>query len=102
VLVTRDPEDIEAYFKTRPTMVVEVTSPSTNVTDHREKALAYLKIEALRHYILIAQDEVKVEMYRRDRSDNWWLETLGPEHTIELETLNLEIPVKDLYEDVRL
>lgn len=101
VLVTCDPEDSEPYFKTRPTIIVEVMSPSTNVTDHREKALAYQKIDSLREYVLVAQDQIKVEMYRRDKNGNWWLETLGPEHTIELESVNLEIPVKDLYEDVR-
>lgn len=102
VLVTCDPLDNEDYFKTRPCLIVEVTSPSTTVTDHREKLLAYQKLPSLREYVLIAQHEMRVELYRRDERGHWWLETFGPEHSMKLESLNLELRVRDLYEDVTL
>src|SRR5438045_635778 len=47
VVVTCDPEDKGEYAKTRPCLIVEITSPSTTVTDHREKLLAYRKLPSL-------------------------------------------------------
>ena len=40
VVVTCDPEDNGEYSKTRPCLIVEVTSPTTTVMDHREKLQA--------------------------------------------------------------
>lgn len=102
VLVTCDPQDNGRYAKARPNVIVEVTSPSTTVTDHREKLLAYQKLSSLREYVMIAQHEMRVEIYRRDKQGHWWLETYGPEHSFALESLKLEIAVADLYEDVVL
>ena len=102
VMVTCDPKDDGEYTKTRPSLIIEVTSPSTTVTDHREKLLAYRKIASLREYVMITQHEMKVEIYRLDSRGYWWLETYGPEHSFKLESVDMEIAVKDLYEDVVL
>jgi Uma2 family endonuclease len=102
VVVSRDPSDKAEYFRTNPSLIIEVTSPTTAVTDRREKLLAYQKIPGLREYVLIAQDEISVQVYRRDKHDRWWKETLGPNDVIELESVDLNIPVKDAYEDVSL
>src|SRR5206468_12167348 len=68
VLVTCDPEDSVEYFNTRPCLIVEVTSPSTALIDKREKLLAYQILDSLCDYVLIAQDEMKVQVYRRVQS----------------------------------
>lgn len=102
ILVTCDPEDNGEYTKTRPSLIIEVTSPSTTVTDHREKLLSYRKIPSLREYVMMTQHEIKVEIYRLDSRGYWWLETDGPEHSFKLESVDMEIAVKDLYEDVVL
>ena len=102
VLVTYDPEDAEDYFKTRPCLIIEVTSPTTVVTDRREKLLAYKRIASLREYVLISQEEMSVEFYRLDRGGHWWIETLGAEDVLNLESVDMEIAVKEIYEDVGL
>ena len=102
VMVTCDPEDREDYFKSRPSLIIEVSSPSTVVIDRREKLLAYQKIPNLREYILISQDEIKVEVYRRDQGGRWWEQTLEREGELELESVGLKIELNDVYEDVRL
>lgn len=51
---------------------------------------------------MITQHEMKVEIYRLDSRGYWWLETYGPEHSFKLESVDMEIAVKDLYEDVVL
>jgi Uma2 family endonuclease len=102
VVVCCDPSDKAEYFRTNPSLIIEVTSPTTAVTDRREKLLAYQKIPGLREYVLIAQDEISVQVYRRDKNDRWWEETLGPNGVIELESVDLNIPVTEAYEDVGL
>src|SRR5688500_4621394 len=102
VMVTCDPEDREDYFKSRPSLIIEVSSPSTVVIDRREKLLAYQRIPNLREYILISQDEIKVEIYRRHQGGRWWEQTLEGESELELESVGLKIVLNDIYEDVRL
>jgi len=102
VLVTCDPTDNSEYTKTRPSLIIEVTSLCTTLTDHREKLLAYWKIPSLREYVLMPQHEMLVEIYRLDSRGHWWFETYGPEQSFALESVNLEIAVKDLYEGVVL
>ncbi|HEY7547170.1 MAG TPA: Uma2 family endonuclease [Blastocatellia bacterium] len=102
VFVTCDPKDTENYFKTRPCLIIEVTSPTTAVIDRREKLLAYKRIASLREYVLISQEEMSVEFYRLDRGGRWWVEPLGPEDNLKLESVDLEIAVKEIYEDVGL
>ncbi len=102
VMVTCDPEDRDDYFKTQPSLIIEVSSPSTVIIDRREKMLAYQKIASLREYILISQDEIKVEVYRREQGGRWWEQTLEREGELQLESVNLKIDLSDIYEDVRL
>ena len=102
VVVTCDPEDNGEYSKTKPCLIVEVTSPTTTVMDHREKLQAYRKIPSLREYVMMAQHEMLVEIYRLDSRGHWWFETYGPEQSFALESVNLEIAFKDLYEGVVL
>lgn len=102
VVVTCDPQDQDEYFKTQPCLIVEVISPSTAIIDRREKLLAYQKLTSLREYVLVAQDEMKVEVYRRDQGGHWWLETIGLEDELRLESVDLKMPMSEVYEDVRL
>ena len=50
---------------TNPVIVVEVLSPSSEVRDRGEKFAAYKQIPSLREYVLVAQDERRVEIRRR-------------------------------------
>jgi Uma2 family endonuclease len=83
-------------------LIIEVTSPSTAVIDRREKMLAYQKIASLREYVLISQDEIKVEIYRREQGGRWWEQTLEREGELQLESVGLKIDLNDVYEDVTL
>ena len=102
ILVTCDPNDNERYFKTRPTIIVEVTSPSTTVTDHREKWAAYQKLDSLCEYVLIAQDQIKVEVLKRQTTGTWWEHRVHPDETLKLESIGFEIAVSEVYEGVQL
>ncbi len=50
---------------TNPRILVEVLSPSTEARDRGEKFAAYKQITALEEYVLVSQDERRVEVRRR-------------------------------------
>ncbi|MBH8562772.1 Uma2 family endonuclease [Nostoc sp. CENA67] len=100
ILVTCDPNDRERYFKTRPTLIVEVLSNSTKTIDKREKRLNYQNIESLREYVLVSQEEIKVEVYRKDDQGNWSLTILGKDDDLRLDSIGLKLTMADIYEDV--
>lgn len=100
VVVTCDPLDRERYFLTSPCLVIEILSPSTQATDKREKRINYQTISSLQEYVLVSQDEIKVEVYRRDKNNNWTVETLNKNDELQLDSVGLTLTMADIYEDV--
>ena len=100
VMLVCDASDNEAYFKTRPCMVAEVLSRSTELTDRREKWAAYQKLQSLREYVLLAQDRVYVEVYQRVDLRHWGMTVLGADDTLALSCGDISVPVRDLYRGV--
>lgn len=100
ILVTCNPGDNEKYFKTKPSLIVEILSKSTEVTDRREKRLNYQAIASLQEYVLISQNEMKVEIYRKDSNNNWIFVTLGEDDELVLDSVGLKLTMNDIYEDV--
>ncbi len=100
VLVTCDQNDNERYFKTRPNLIVEVLSDSTKTIDKREKRLNYQNIESLQEYVLVSQDEIKVEVYRQDIQGNWLMQILGKDNELHLNSIDLTLTMAEIYEDV--
>lgn len=100
LLVTCDSNDNKKYFKTNPNLIVEVLSNSTETTDKREKRVNYQNIESLQEYVLVSQDEIKVEVYRKDNEGNWTVETLGKDDNLQLSSVGLTLTMADIYEDV--
>ena len=89
VMVTCDPQDQQRYYKTRPCLIVEVLSPSTEKLDRREKRLNYQTLASLQDYLLVRQDRAEVDLYHRDDSGLWRAPTLhrgglGSPHVCEL------------------
>ena len=52
-----------------PTVIAEVLSPTTEAYDRGKKFGHYRRLESLREYVLVAQDEVLVEHYVREGDD---------------------------------
>ncbi|HLP88929.1 MAG TPA: Uma2 family endonuclease [Nostocaceae cyanobacterium] len=102
ILVTCDPEDKERYFKTRPNLIIEVLSDSTATTDKREKRINYQTLDSLQEYVLVYQNQIKIEIYRRDDSGNWLIEVLGKNDKLRLDSVGLNLTMADVYEDVNL
>ena len=84
---------------TDPTLIVEVLSPSTEATDRREKLSAYRRIPSLQEYVLVAQDERSVEIYRRQGDIGWTYHAFTDNETVELASIGLNLSMDTLYPD---
>lgn len=71
VVVTRDPPDGDPYVRTQPHLIIAVVSPSTERIDRHEKACAYRRVPSLQEYVLVLQDRMQVEVYRRQSGAEW-------------------------------
>ncbi len=96
VLVNCPP--VNGYFTETPTIIVEVLSNSTRRIDEHEKRWAYMQIETLEEYVLIAQDFVQIEVIRK--SDGWKAVKyfLGDEVTFT--SIGLTLSVEAIYDGV--
>ncbi len=100
VVVSCELSTQDQFILNSPCLIIEVLSPSTEVIDKREKLQNYQNIPSLQEYVLVAQDRICIEIYRRIDEENWTRETLGREDKLQLDSVNLILPVTDIYEDV--
>jgi Uma2 family endonuclease len=97
LLLSCDATDRETYFRQHPCLIIEVLSESTERIDRREKMLAYQTLPSLEEYVLVAQDERRVEIYRR--RDEWQPEIVN-EGVFHIDCLDLSVSIDDVYLDV--
>ncbi len=97
LVLTCDPDDRDDYFITRPCLIIEILSPTTERLDRREKLLSYITLHSLQEYILVAQDEPRIEVYRRTQD---WLPEEYTEGTFRLDCVQAELSVAEVYADV--
>jgi Uma2 family endonuclease len=97
LMVTCSERDTASHWKTEPSLLIEVLSPSTERTDRTEKLMAYTQLPSLEAYLLVAQDEIRVEAMLR--ANAWAPQILGPVDVISLPTLGVEITVDAVYGD---
>lgn len=104
VMVTCDPQDTESLSKQLPCLIVEVLSPSTEAIDRREKLVAYRTLPSLRYYLLVSQDQRRVEVYQRGDDGKWHFEIVEivGKVAIACDGLAANFSLDDIYEDVRL
>jgi Uma2 family endonuclease len=66
-----DPGDPTGQTITNPTLIVEVLSVTTEHVDRGSKWRHYQRIPSLQEYVLVSQDEPRIEWYRRLPSGGW-------------------------------
>jgi Uma2 family endonuclease len=91
------PHDDQAT--TNPSVGFEVLSPSTEGDDDGDKRTDFQSLSSLCAYVLVAQDERRVKVYRRD-GGGWSSTTYRDGDGFELPTLSAPIPVADIYEGI--
>lgn len=83
---------------TNPILIAEVLSPSTEADDRTEKRLSYQTIPTLQHYLLLAADQTRVELYTRAEAGGWHFEVWETQNAqIPLPALGITLALSDLY-----
>jgi Uma2 family endonuclease len=101
VLVTCDAKDHQAeIYMISAVLIVEILSPSTEAYDRGEKFAAYRKVPTLREYLLIDPESRRVEIYRVGTEGQWVLTEVTRDGTLSLTSVDLQVPVKQLFENV--
>ena len=99
VFVKCAPDDNDELVKEKPILIVEVLSESTKNFDRGNKLENYLKIPTLKEYVLVSQKEIEVWIYR-GTGKKWEMEILKDNDELYFISIDLKIPVKDLYAKV--
>jgi Uma2 family endonuclease len=95
-----DPEDATGTGVLNVRAVVEIFSPTTANYDRSEKFDHYMTMHAFDTYILVFQDEPRVEV--RIRNDDAWSMTFfeGLDAVAKVRTLGVELPLAEVYRGV--
>lgn len=98
VLVHCGPVDPKATAVTDPVVIIEVLSKSTDDYDRGRKWLAYQTIPELTHFLLVSQDECRIDIYRR-MGNGWFTEMIGDMGAeIDLPSIAARLSVSEVYE----
>ena len=103
VVVCGEPEFKDDVFDTllNPVLLVEVLSETTESYDRGKKFQHYRSIESLREYVLVAQDEARIEKYVKT-GDGFWLlsEAVGLDAEIEFAAIECRIALREVYDKI--
>ena len=84
-----------------PTALVEVLSPSTEATDRGRKFADYQTLPSFREYVLVSQEEPRVEVYTRKADDKWEYQIAsGIETSITLPALGITLLLAEIYDKI--
>jgi Uma2 family endonuclease len=84
-----------------PVLVVEVLSPSTEDFDRGTKFGYYRQIPSLRDYLVISQDQPRIEHHFLNEGELWSLrDVTGVDEVLHLASLNDDLPLAEVYSKV--
>lgn len=105
VVVCGEPKFEDDYLDTllNPILVVEVLSKSTESYNRLAKSAYYRTIESLSEYLLVAQEEYRVEQYIKQGDGRWLLSDVRSlESVLELKSIGCSLALRELYDRVSL
>ncbi len=94
----------DEHFDTllNPVLIIEVLSKSTEAYDRGTKFQHYRQLESLQEYLLIAQDQARIERFERSAEGQWLLsEAVGLDSSLELHSIPATLSLAEVYEKVR-
>ena len=98
-VVCEDPRFEDDVFDSllNPIVIVEVLSPSTEAYDRGEKFAYYRQLTSLQEYVLVSQNQIRVDHYRRQ--ERLWIFTDVEKHDeiLQLPSIECELPLQEIY-----
>ncbi len=94
-------QDEEKDTALNPIVIFEVLSKSTQDYDRGGKFKLYRDIPTLEEYVLVSQDTVNAEHYKKQQDGKWLLEEIKNIHDkVTLSSIECELELKEIYERV--
>src|SRR5687768_11705327 len=94
-------EDSEVDTLLNPTLIIEVLSNSTEQFDRGDKFKSYRTLSSLQEYVLISQDEPRIERFARQANGDWlFSETAAVDATVQLPSIGCTLALDDVYAKV--
>ena len=103
VVVCGEPKFQDDVFDTllNPVLIIEVLSESTESYDRGKKFQHYRSIKSLREYVLVSQDEARIEKYVKQGNGFWVLsEAAGLDAEIKFDSIDCVIALSEVYDKV--
>ncbi len=103
VVVCGEPKFQDNVFDTllNPALLVEILSESTESYDRGKKFQHYRSIESLQEYVLVSQDEARIEKYVKSGDGFWTLsEAVGLNSEIKFSSIECSIALVEVYDKV--
>lgn len=103
VVVCGEPRFEDAHVDTllNPTLIIEVLSESTESYDRGKKFSHYQTVGSLIEYLLVAQDEYRIEQYVKQPNEHWlYSDARSSEGFIELSSIQCVLALKEVYDKV--
>ncbi len=101
VMVSCDGRDHRAELVLEhPRLLIEVLSDSTAAFDRGGKFAACRQLESLMEYVLVDIEARRVECFRRSAEGLWVLYEFAGAGAVELASVNLQIPLAEVFENV--
>jgi Uma2 family endonuclease len=95
--------DAHADTITNPKVIIEILSPSTEDYDYGGKFALYRRLPSFEEYVLLSQDEVRVETFRKTHDNEWILRTHeGLDALVPVESLGISLSLREVYDGVAL
>lgn len=95
-------EDNKKDVLINPTVIIEVLSKSTKLKDRNEKFDSYTSLGALTDYVLIEQDEMRVEHFIKTGEKEWKFRLLTEQaDKLILESIESEISLDEVYRELK-
>jgi Uma2 family endonuclease len=103
LVISCHPDDLNAtQYIQHPQIIIEVLSPGTANYDRSQKLRYYRQIASLQQYLLINTDQMLVESYQRQTAAMWGYCDHSSENNLYIPSLEFEIAVSSIYENVTL
>ena len=93
--------DGNADILLNPAIVVEIFSTRTNTQDKTEKLESYLAMDSIREYLLIKEDEMRVEHYAKQNPKQWIYRIYNDkDEIVALDSVGCKVSLTEIYSQV--
>jgi Uma2 family endonuclease len=104
VVVNGEPNfaDQNSDLLLNPTVIVEIVSNQTNSSEKTSKLESYLAMESIKEFVLLKEEEMRVEHYARQNAKQWIYRIYNErDDVISLESINCKVSVAEVYAQVK-